>query len=152
MPLGEAAQAGPAGGQPEADLTSVFPESHKDLLADEARAFAVLATIMPDGSPQATVLWFDTDGNHLRVNTARGRVKERNMSARKKVALVILDSQVPGRYLQVRGTVIGSTEQGAREHISRLAHKYTGESQLEIPPGQVRVTFTIQPDSVTADE
>lgn len=132
-------------------MASMFPQSHTDLLADAARAFAVLTTVMPDGSPQATVLWFDVDGDHLRVNTARGRVKERNMSARPKVALVILDPRVPGRYMQIRGTVIGSSETGAREHISHLAYKYTGETQFDVPPGQVRVTFTIRPDSVSAD-
>lgn len=132
-------------------MAGMFPESHKDLLVDEARAFAVLTTVMPDGSPQATLLWFDMEGDIVRVNTARGRVKERNMSARPKVALVILDPRVPGRYLQIRGTVIGSSEQGAREHIRHLAHKYTGETQFDVPAGQVRVTFTIRPDSVSAD-
>ncbi|MCL4368084.1 MAG: PPOX class F420-dependent oxidoreductase [Actinobacteria bacterium] len=132
-------------------MARTFPESHKDLLADASRAFAVLATVMPDGSPQATVLWFDTEGDLLRVNTARGRVKERNMSARSKVALVILDPQVPGRYLQIRGTVVGSSEEGAREHIRQLHFKYTGDTRFDIPPGQVRVTFTIRPDAVSAD-
>lgn len=132
-------------------MARTFPQSYVDLLADETRAFAVLATVMPDGSPQATVLWFDMDGDRLRVNTARGRVKERNMTARARVALVIVDPRVPGRYLQIRGTVIGSTEEGARDHICQLSHKYTGDKRFDVPPGQVRITFTIRPDGVSAD-
>lgn len=132
-------------------MARTFPQSYVDLLADETRAFAVLATVMPDGSPQATVLWFDMDGDRLRVNTARGRVKERNMMARARVALVIVDPRVPGRYLQIRGTVIGSTEEGARDHIRQLSYKYTGDKRFDVPPGQVRVMFTIRPDGVSAD-
>ncbi len=132
-------------------MARTFPQSYVDLLADETRAFAVLATVMPDGSPQATVLWFDMDGDRLRVNTARGRVKERNMTARARVALVIVDPRVPGRYLQIRGTVIGSTEEGARDHIRQLSYKYTGDKRFDVPPGQVRITFTIRPDGVSAD-
>ncbi len=132
-------------------MARTFPQSYVDLLADETRAFAVLATVMPDGSPQATVLWFDMDGDRLRVNTARGRVKERNMTARARVALVIVDPRVPGRYLQIRGTVIGSTEEGARDHIRQLSYKYTGDKRFDVPPGQVRVMFTIRPDGVSAD-
>ncbi len=141
----------PVSDEQEAVLARTFPESHKDLLADASRAFAVLATVMPDGSPQATVVWFDTHGDHLRVNTARGRVKERNMSARPRVALVVLDPKVPGRYLQIRGTVVRSSEEGAREHMNHLASKYTGETSFDIPPGQVRVMFTIRPDAVSVD-
>lgn len=133
-------------------MISSVPESHRDLLTDEARAFAVLATTMPDGSPQATLVWFDTDGANFRVNTARGRIKERNMSARPHVALVILDPRVPSRYLQVRGTVTGSSEQDAREHIDNLSRKYTGDSHFAVPAGQIRVTFTIRPDSASASE
>jgi PPOX class probable F420-dependent enzyme len=132
-------------------LARTLPQSHVDLLADETRAFAVLATVMPDGSPQATVLWFDMDGDLLRVNTARGRVKERNMTARARVALVIVDPRIPGRYLQIRGTVIGSTEEGARDHIRQLSYKYTGDKRFDVPPGQVRVMFTIRPDAFSAD-
>ncbi len=130
-------------------MIPLIPESHRDLLADERRAFAVLATTMPDGSPQATMVWFDTDGTNLRINTARGRVKERNMTARPKVAMVILDPSDPLRYIQVRGTVIESTERGADEHINRLSLKYTRSGRFERPAGQIRVTFTIRPDSVS---
>ncbi len=131
-------------------MIASVPASHRDLLEDEARAFAVLATTMPDGSPQATLVWFDTDGTNFRVNTARGRVKERNMSARPKVALVILDPREPSRYVQVRGTVIRSSEQGAREHMDHLSAKYTGDPHFAVPTGQIRVTFTIRPDSGSA--
>lgn len=103
-----------------------FPAGFQDLLTDEARAFAYLATVMADGTPQVTPVWFDTDGEFLRVNSARGRVKDRNMRRHPQVALAIADPKNPYRYVQVRGTVVEILEQGAPEHIDALAKKYTG--------------------------
>ena len=103
-----------------------FPAGFQDLLTDDARAFAYLATVMPDNTPQVTPVWFDTDGKYLRVNSARGRVKDRNMRKRPQVTLVIADPKNPYRYVQVRGTVIEFTQEGAAEHIDALAKKYTG--------------------------
>ena len=68
-----------------------IPASHQDLLNDESAAMAYLATLMPDGSPQVTPLWFDSDGEHILVNSAKGRVKDQNMRARPRVAVVIQD-------------------------------------------------------------
>ncbi len=125
-----------------------IPETHVDLLTDEKRAFLFLATIMEDGTPQVTPVWFDTAGGMIRVNTARGRVKDRNMKARPKVAMAIMDPADPYRYLQLRGTVVAVTEEGAREHIDRLAKKYLGEDRYpSSQPGEVRVLYTIRPDS-----
>ena len=103
-----------------------FPEAFQDLLKDETRAFAYLATVMADGSPQVTPVWFNTDGEYLLVNSARGRVKDRNMRKRPQVALAIADPKNPYRYVQVRGVVVDFIEQGAAEHIDALAKKYTG--------------------------
>jgi PPOX class probable F420-dependent enzyme len=133
-------------------MAKSVPESHQDLLTDEKRAFAVLATLMEDGTPQATPVWFDTDGDRIRVNTARGRVKDRNMTARPKVALAITDPDDPYRYLQMRGTVVAATEEGAREHIDRLAKKYIGQDRYPwARPGEVRVIYTIRPEAVSAN-
>jgi PPOX class probable F420-dependent enzyme len=122
-----------------------IPEDYHDLLRDEVRAYAFLATTMPDGSPQVTPLWFDVEGDWLRINTARGRVKERNMRTRSQVALAIIDPANLYRYVQVRGTVVEMREQGAEEHIRSLSRKYRGTPEFEIPPGQVRVMVLIRP-------
>jgi len=130
-------------------MLCVIPESHRDLLQDVVRAIAFLATTMADGSPQVTPLWFDVDGEVLRLNTARGRTKERNMRARPRVALAILDPANPYRYLQIRGTVVERREQGAADHIRLLNRKYHGTDDFSIPEGQVRVTICVRPDRVT---
>jgi PPOX class probable F420-dependent enzyme len=130
-------------------MPSTIPPSHRDLLDDDARAFAFLATTMADGSPQVTPVWFDAVEGMIRINTARGRTKYRNMRDRPRVSLAIVDPKDPYRYLQVRGTVVASTEEGGRAHIERLAKKYSGWDTYPVVPGQVRVTFTIRPDSAT---
>lgn len=125
-----------------------IPESHRDLLKDETKALAFLATLMPDGSPQLTPLWFNTDGEHILVNTAQGRVKDRNMRARPEVALVIMDLDNPYRYLQIRGRVDEVTTQGAEEHIHQLSRKYTG-GDFTIPSGVVRTIYKILPEKAS---
>jgi PPOX class probable F420-dependent enzyme len=124
------------------------PKSFRDLLADQARALAYLATVMPAGTPQVTPLWFDADGDCIRINSARGRVKDRNMRARPAVALLIQDPRADTRYIQIRGHVVEVTEAGALEHIDRLCMKYRGKHWKPIR-GQVRVTYIIAPDSVS---
>src|SRR5260370_32419856 len=92
--------------------TTTIPEKYLPLLTQK-KAFANLATIMPDGSPQVTPVWFHyADGKFL-VNTARGRVKDRNMSKNAQVALSVVDPDNPYSHLSVRGKVVRATEQGA---------------------------------------
>ena len=86
-------------------MSVTVPESHSDLLQDEKRALAILATTMNDGSPQATPVWFDMEGETLCFNTARGRVKDRNFLTRPHIAIVIIDPDNPYRYLQIHGSV-----------------------------------------------
>ena len=131
-------------------MPNLIPESHRDLLRDDVKAFAFLATTMPDGSPQVTPLWFDVEGEFVWVNTGRGRTKDRNMAARPKVALAIIDPANPYRYMQIRGTVVETREQGAVEDIRRLSRKYRGTPDFDVPSGQVRVTICIRPDHVSA--
>lgn len=122
-----------------------IPESHRDLL--EKKAFAHLATLMPDGSPQVTPVWFDRDGDSIRINTARGRQKDRNMQRDGRVALAISDPDNPYRYLEIRGRVTEITEQGADDHIDKLALKYMGKEKYPLrKPGEVRVTYRIAPE------
>src|SRR5262245_47203330 len=104
---------------------NLIPESHRDLLMPEARAYAYLATLMPDGSPQLTPLWVDAEGDYILLNSAKGRVKDKNMRARSQVAILITDPKDPfGRYIQIRGKVVEVTEVGALEHINKLSLRY----------------------------
>ncbi len=121
----------------------------KDLLTDK-KALAELATLMPDGSPQVTPVWFDFDGSHIRVNTAKGRVKARNLQQGAKVALAIVDPDNAYRYVQIRGTVTSVAEEGAANHIDALAKKYLGQDKYPwSQPGDVRVMYEITPGSVS---
>lgn len=124
-----------------------IPETHRDLF--ETRAFAHVATVMPDGGPQVTPMWVDYDGTYVLVNSARGRQKDRNMRARPRVALSIQDPDNPYRYVAVRGPVVKITEEGADAHIDKLAKKYRGVKQYpNRRPGEVRVIYTIEPRRV----
>jgi PPOX class probable F420-dependent enzyme len=121
-----------------------FPYTFLDLLKDETKAFLYLATTMADGSPQVTPVWFGWDGEHILINTAQGRVKDRNMQARPKVAMVIQNPAEPYRYLQIRGVIAERTTEGSLDLINALSLKYANKP-WEIVPWQVRVTYKIKP-------
>jgi PPOX class probable F420-dependent enzyme len=129
---------------------AVIPDKFLDLLRDK-KAFAHLATIMPDGTPQVTPVWFDYTNGVIRVNTAKGRVKARNMAEGSPVALSILDPDNAYRYIQIRGRVRRTTEQGAAAHIDSLAKKYLGKDKYPFgQPGEVRVMYEIEPKAANA--
>jgi PPOX class probable F420-dependent enzyme len=131
--------------------TATIPDKFKDLLGNDKKAFAHLATLMPDGSPQVTPVWFDFDGGKLRVNTARGRVKDRNMQNNEHVAVEISDPDNPYRHLTIRGRISKTTLEGADAHIDSLAKKYMGKDTYPFrQPGEVRVIYEIEPVSVAA--
>ena len=128
-------------------MTVAIPSGYKDLL--EKKTFASLATVNADGTPQVTPVWFDWDGSHLRVNTAKGRIKDKNMRSRPTVALAIMDPENPYRYLQIKGRVASVTETGADAHIDSLAKKYLGKDRYPYRKAdEVRVTFAIALDRV----
>ena len=130
-------------------MTATIPEKFRDLLTK--KAFAHLATIMPDGSPQVTPVWFDFDGGHVRINSAKGRVKDKNMRRNGQVALAIQDPENPYRYLAVRGQVEEITEAGADAHIDFLAKKYLGQDRYPYrQPGEVRIIYRIRPERVSS--
>ncbi len=129
-------------------MTTTIPENFRDLL--QKKAFAHLATLMQDGSPQVTPVWFDYDGSTIRINTAKGRVKDKNMRRNGKVAMAIQDPDNPYRYLAVRGRVEEVTEAGADAHIDSLAKKYLGQDRYPYrQPGEVRVTYRIRPERIS---
>ncbi len=115
-------------------MSNVIPEKYVDLF--HKPAFASLGTLMPDGRPQ--------------VNSARGRQKDRNVRRDPRVALAIIDPDNPYRYLEIRGTVVEITEDGADQNIDKLAKKYLGEDKYPYAkPGEVRVLYKIRPEHTT---
>ncbi|MGA8072568.1 MAG: PPOX class F420-dependent oxidoreductase [Candidatus Acidiferrales bacterium] len=126
-------------------MAEKIPEKFADLF--QKKAFANLGTLMPDGSVQVTPVWVDFDGQYVRVNTARGRQKDKNMKRDPRVALAIADPENPYRYLEVRGRVAEFTEKGADEHINSLSQKYLGQAVYPYrQPGEVRVMYKITPE------
>ena len=107
-------------------MAATVPASHLDL-ADCPRV-AALTTVMPDGSPQTSVVWCDFDGTFLRVNCMSGFQKERNMRRNPRVTLLCYDPREPLRFLEVRGTVVEMTENGAVEHLDALSSRYMGRA------------------------
>ncbi len=130
-------------------MAGVIPEKFLDLF--EKKTFANLATVMPDGSPQVTPVWVDFDGSHIIVNSARGRQKDKNMKRNPAVSLSLSDPENPYRYLEVRGHVAEITEEGASEHIDKMAKKYMGVDKYPYrQPDEVRVLYKIEPLRVTS--
>ena len=126
---------------------AVIPEKYLDIL--QKKSFAQLATLMPDGSPQVSPVWVDYDGKQIVINTAKGRVKDRNMRRDPRVGIDLVDPDNPYRHLSIRGHVIEITEKGADEHIDKMAKKYIGQDRYpNRGNGEVRVIFKIEPERV----
>ncbi len=133
-----------------------IPASHLDLV--ECPPVAALTTLMPDGAPQTSVVWCDYDGEYVRVNTMRGFRKERNMRRDPRVTLLCYDPRDGLRYLEVRGTVVDMTEDGAMAHLDRLTSKYAGRPMryfgecvpAELEASEVPILCRIRPTRVVA--
>lgn len=134
-------------------MTDIIPAAFKDLL--ERPIVVTLVTLMPDGQPQATPVWFSYDGAHIWVNTARGRQKDTNMTERPQVTVLSVDPDNAYRYLEVRGLIDEITEEGALEHINMLSKRYFGREDFYAnnPEGrqrETRVIYKIRPVRVLA--
>ncbi len=130
-------------------MSEVIPARFLELF--QKKSFGHLATLLPNGTPQTSPVWVDFDDTHVLVNSARGRLKDKNMRQRPQVALSIQDPDDPYRYLEVRGRVVEITEQGADEHIDRLAKRYLGLDRYPYrQPGEVRVIYKIKPERTSA--
>jgi PPOX class probable F420-dependent enzyme len=130
-------------------MAEIIPEKYLDLL--KKPAFANLGTIMRDGSPQVTPVWVDFDGKYVRVNSALGRVKDKNMRRDPRVSLSIQDPENPYRYLEIRGKVEEITQNGADDHINKLSQKYLGKPEYPYrKPGEVRVLYKIAPQKINS--
>ena len=131
-------------------MAGVIPESHFDLLSTEKRAFAELAVVLKDGTPQVSPVWFDYADGLIVINTARGRVKDKALHRHPMVAMSIRDPDDPYRYLLIRGPVVEETEEGGYDSIQDLNLKYHGVRRYKLGPGMVRVIYKVRPERVFA--
>ena len=126
-----------------------IPESHADIL--DKPAFAHLSTLMADGSPQSSAVWVDTDGSTIVVNSAEGRLKDRNIRRDPRVAISVTDPENPYRSLMIGGRVAWISNEGADDHIDRMAKKYMGVDAYPFrQPDEVRVLYYIEPERIAA--
>jgi PPOX class probable F420-dependent enzyme len=107
---------------------TAIPQSHYDLLGRPV--YAVLTTMMPDGQPQSSLVWWDYDGEHVLLSTSLERQKGRNMTANSKVALLVIDPANSSRYIEVRGEAVEMSTAGAVELADRLTRRYTGKQRF----------------------
>lgn len=127
---------------------ATIPETHADIF--DKPAFAHLSTLMPDGSPQASPVWVDREGDFVVINSARGRRKDKNIEADPRVAVSITDPENGYRCLMIRGKVAKISTDGADAHIDEMAKKYMGVDEYPYrAPGEVRVRYYIEPDRVS---
>jgi PPOX class probable F420-dependent enzyme len=130
-------------------MSQEIPEKYVDLL--QKPAFGNLGTLMKDGSPQVTPVWVDYDGEFVRINSAKGRVKDKNIRRDPRVSISLQDPANPYRYVEIRGRVVEITETGADDHINKLSQKYLGKPVYPFrQPGEVRVTYKIEPERVSS--
>lgn len=123
-----------------------IPESCHDLL--ERPLIMSIATVLADGTPQVTPVWFNYEDGHILFNSARGRLKDRAIRRKPYVALNIIDPQNPMHFLAIRGPVVEITEEGAVEHINALAKRYMGRDTYPVREGEVRVIYRVKPQHV----
>jgi PPOX class probable F420-dependent enzyme len=117
----------------------------------QEKQIAQVATVMADGSPQITPVWIDVepDGSYVLVNTFAGSLKTKNTASRQEIAVSVVDSQNPWRFVIVRGTVVEQRYEGAEEHIDQLAKKYLGQDRYpNHDPNRRRVILRIKPHHV----
>jgi PPOX class probable F420-dependent enzyme len=129
-------------------MPASIPEKYRDLF--QKPAFGVLATLMPDGQPQVTPVWVDLQDGHVIVNSAKGRQKDKNIERDPRVTITVIDPTNPYRYVEIRGRVDETTQEGADTHIDKMAKKYLGKDKYPFrQPDEVRVMYKIAPQHVS---
>ena len=128
-------------------MAAKIPDEYLDLF--NKKAFGSFTTLMPDGSPQTTPVWVDYVDSRVLVNSAVGRVKDKNVRRDPRVAITLIDPDNPYRYLEVRGRVREITQDGATQHIDKMAKKYLDKDKYPFAqPGEQRVLYKIEPEKV----
>lgn len=113
-------------------------------------AFVHLATLMPDGGPQVSAVWVDLDGDTILINSAEGRLKDKNVRGNARVALSVTDPENPYSSATIRGRVIEITNVGADEHIDKMAMKYMGKDKYPFrSPTEKRVIYKIEAEKIS---
>lgn len=126
--------------------SNISPEVAK-LIEDKNLAF--VATLMKNDSPQITPVWIDLVDGMILVNTAKGRVKQRNVSRDPRVAISIVDRNNPYNMVTIQGHVVEQTTEGADKHIDKMAKKYLGVDKYPFAmPGEERVLLKIVPKKI----
>ena len=126
----------------------MIPSGYQDLL--ESKALAAIATVGPNGEPQVTPVWFGWDGQHVRFSQTKTRQKYRNIQRDPRIALAIVDPANPGRYLEIRGKVVGIKEDPNRDFINAMTKKYLGQDEyLWDQPGDERIVIIVEPEHTT---
>src|SRR5438128_58140 len=125
-------------------MANELSEGQKQLL--QGKNFAHIATIGEDGAPQVTPVWIDFDGKYIIFNTEKSRAKHKHLQRDPRVSLSVGNAENPYNYMEVRGRVVEMTEEGASEHIDKMALKYMGKDKYPFhKPGDVRVIVKIEP-------
>jgi PPOX class probable F420-dependent enzyme len=137
-------------------MTISVPDTHRDLFS--APNHAVLTTMMPDGTPQSSIVWIDYNGENLLINTTLERQKGRNMQANPKVTVLVIDPKDTSRWIEIRGRVCEITGQGAEAHADLLTRRYTNKQHFYgdvYPPDQrqkeTRVIVKVEPIKISLD-
>ena len=116
----------------------------------EGKNFAFVATLMKDGWPQITPTWVDLEDGRILVNTAEGRLKQKNISRDDRIAISVADQNNPYHMVTIRGRVVEQTKEGADEHIDKLAKKYLGVDKYPLrSPNEKRIILKIKPERAT---
>jgi PPOX class probable F420-dependent enzyme len=138
-------------------MTTTIPNTHLDLL--QTPTHGVLTTIMPDGTPQSSLIWVDYDGEYVLINTTLERQKGQNMQVNPKVTILVIDSKDSSRWLEVRGHVCEITQDGAEDHADKLTQRYCRNKlhfygdiyPVEQRCKETRVIVKVQPIRVCVD-
>ncbi len=138
-------------------MTVPIPDSHRDLLQEPVHG--VLTTMMPDGTPQSSIVWVDCDEEHVLINTTLERQKGRNMRANPKVTLLVIDPRNSSRWIEVRGRVREMTSEGAEAHADKLTQRYSHPRRrfygdvypVEQKYKETRVIVRIEPIHISVD-
>jgi PPOX class probable F420-dependent enzyme len=117
----------------------------------QAPSLCYFSTIMPDGSPQLTQTWVDSDGEHVLINSVRGHRKIKNVERDPRVVIAVSDPKRLARYFELRGRVLSVSTDDAVEHIETLAQRYLGRPYPWFGGrDQVRVLVTIEVTKIHA--
>jgi PPOX class probable F420-dependent enzyme len=123
-----------------------IPDDFRDLL--ERPILVSLATVMPDGQPQAHPVWADIVDGNVRINTVVGRAKYNNMKERPRVTVLVMDPDDPQRWMEIRGTVSGESLEDGNAGIDKLSRDYVGTDYTDHRPENTRVNIYIEPTRV----